>query len=317
MKTYKRVGFTLVELLVVIAIIAILIGLLLPAVMRVREAGGRTRCLNNMKQMGIAFHAAHDEYGRFPPGLIKNYWWSVIHPSIKRPKPMPPPWNDMTKYEDYWSWMVFLLPYLDHNPIYSTVDFKIRSYDQEIGSYPLRLYQCPWDARGDMFYNNGSRNLYLSGYMGVNVTNQFKYDGLLCANSAISIGHIQDGASNTMLVGERPPSTTGWWGWWAGGYGDWPYVGTNDVVLGVAEEAYPIGFPNAPLYPTWKGGPMFVPEQIRSGSYNDENSNHRWHFWSSHQGGTNFLFADASARFITYNESPAVIKAMATHSGND
>src|SRR5205814_8992030 len=101
----RRRGFPLIELLVFIAIIAVLIGLLLPAVQKVREAAARTKCMNNLKQIGLALHNYHGTLGQFPPGYVAT-------------NPGPGLSDD---HGPGWGWAALLLPYLEQDPLYGQI----------------------------------------------------------------------------------------------------------------------------------------------------------------------------------------------------
>src|SRR5579863_3686391 len=107
----KRGGFTVVELLVVIAIITILIGLLLPAVQKVREAANRTSCLNNLKQIGLAMHHYHDTLGSFPAGYLCRVW---PDPLVTAPG---------------WGWAALLLPFVEQSPLHNQIRFDLAVED--------------------------------------------------------------------------------------------------------------------------------------------------------------------------------------------
>ncbi len=162
-----RRGFTLIELLVVIAIIAILIGLLLPAVQKVRSAAARAQCQNNLKQMGLAMHNYHDVYHAFPPAFAK--------PSL-------------------WGWAVWLLPYVEQDNLYAALDPTHTNLTlNALTTKPLKVYTCPADPSQEVhpYYGGFAKSDYA-------VSEQVSDGG-----SNINILTITDGTSNTLMIGER------------------------------------------------------------------------------------------------------------------
>src|SRR5437016_5586173 len=149
----RRCGFTLIELLVVIAIIAILIGLLIPAVQKVREAAARAQCANNLKQIGIAAHNYHDVNKRFPPAMMvaalgaKNTWGATPYTN-----------NPSSAYRNPGfgpNWAVFLLPYVEQDNLFKLVSKNIDNFmpskgtDQGwrvIATQSIPTFLCPSDS---------------------------------------------------------------------------------------------------------------------------------------------------------------------------
>src|ERR1700689_3836689 len=130
----NRRGFTLIELLVVIAIIAVLTGLLLPAVQKVREAAARGKCTNNLKQIGLALHSYHDANLVFPSGYVDG-----------NTNPSSTPDNDVGPG---WGWAAYLLPYLEQGDLFNQINFNVGvgvGVNTQVSMTQLAVYQCPSD----------------------------------------------------------------------------------------------------------------------------------------------------------------------------
>jgi prepilin-type N-terminal cleavage/methylation domain-containing protein len=230
----RRGAFTLIELLVVIAIIAVLIGLLLPAVQKVREAAARIQCGNNLKQIGLAALDYHSAHQVLPPGVLMH-------------KANVPPWNSANPYADsYTSCLVFLLPYIEQDNIYRTINPVDLDPNQQPGGWwnrefgvaqaHIKTYECPSDnpytgglnvfavmTCGDAIPPPPGSDLYgasfgpggsvdtlgatnyasNAGYIGdVSDPGAVAYRGPYYANSNTKITEITDGTSNTIGFGE-------------------------------------------------------------------------------------------------------------------
>lgn len=285
-----RRAFTLIEVLVVIAIVGVLIGLLLPAVQKVRAAAARMACQNNLKQIALAAHNYESGVTAFPPGLT----------IAKKGEPYP-----------YSGWLARLLPQVEQGPLWEA---SVAAYAARpnfpftlphLGIMtPVATYSCPADSRQSEIRNtHQGLRAAVSGYLGVLGTDYTKTDGVLYRGSRTRFTDVRDGASNTLLAGERPPTPDFWLGWWyASGSSD----GSGDTALGVRE----VNGGHDPYTADCPAGP----DHFRPGKVEEQCD--AFHFWSLHAGGANFAFCDGSVRFLTY-EADAVLPALATRAGGE
>lgn len=203
-----RRGFTLIELLVVIAIIAILIGLLLPAVQKVREAASRMQCQNNLKQMGLALHNYHDSVKSFPPAVADTTPPLLAGPATNSDS-RDPGWGP--------TWQVLILPYIEQDALYKQWNFSLGAQNNpQVTSVPVNIYICPSDTKrppnllnaNGLVHNMARGNYGINGGAGLgennNVFNNNHRRGLTHFRQrfAAGVSDVKDGTSNTVAVTE-------------------------------------------------------------------------------------------------------------------
>jgi prepilin-type N-terminal cleavage/methylation domain-containing protein/prepilin-type processing-associated H-X9-DG protein len=292
-----RRGFTLIELLVVIAIIAVLIGLLLPAVQKVREAAARMSCANNLKQIGLGLHNYHGTYERFPAGFVSAA-----------------PATNADGTGPGWGWAAQLLPFVEQDNLAKTIDFSkdiAHSANAAARVKPISVYLCPSDTPvGPTFTvktGGGTAicDVAFANYVGVGGTFEVSNfpdtnTGVLVRNKGFRVTDITDGSANTIFVGERTglksPQTT-----WVGA--------VTGARIPPLNPTYDVELP--PVLCTTNTGTAADGRVPNNPLDHVEDTNSR------HPGGVNFLYGDGSVRFLRQSIDPATWVAIGTRAGGE
>lgn len=304
MRISTRRGFTLIELLVVIAIIAILIGLLLPAVQKVREAAARMSCQNNLKQLGIGMHSYHGAFGTLPPGQPLGYYaagWPFGQPDKNRS-----------------CWAGYLLPYIEQDNMAA----QLRAYlqgtaggytlNQPFSTIPIKTFICSSDPNGVKIsaLGQGVHTNYVvchgTGYATPTADPRgLNLNGMFYGQSAVKLEAVQDGTSNTLMFSELLNTQD---------------TATHDI-RGRVWNSVHAGTSFSTLYPpntTVGDNPMgyCVPgPQTPCGSASQTNA-----FVSArsgHTGGVNAALSDGSIRFFSNTITPTLWLGMGSRNGGE
>jgi prepilin-type N-terminal cleavage/methylation domain-containing protein/prepilin-type processing-associated H-X9-DG protein len=295
-----RRGFTLIELLVVIAIIAILIGLLLPAVQKVREAAARMQCSNNMKQLGLALHNHHDTVGIFPPSATSQ--------------PFHPGWAPLH------GWGTFVLPFIEQDNVYKLYQWTSNwntAVNQPAVTIPVKTFLCPSAPGGRMDMAPPSTvpagpwqaapcDYTATTRIGQNAINAGfvspapgDINGVMVTNQRLRIADILDGTSNTIALGEDAGRPQRWRA------GRLITAQAGNTAAGWADRNNLI----APVGALADGSARLGPCPMNCTNDNE--------LYSFHTSGINVALADGSVRYVRASITLTMLASLITRSGGE
>jgi prepilin-type N-terminal cleavage/methylation domain-containing protein/prepilin-type processing-associated H-X9-DG protein len=298
-------GFTLIELLVVIAIIGILIGMLLPAVQKVRDAAASSTCKNNLKQLGLAMHNYESATGVFPAGQPLGYYSTTWYTDVG------------TRNHDRSCWVLPILPHVEQDAMYNQAQTWIATttsltLNAPFAKIPLKAFTCPSDPNSpkNSSLGQGVHTNYLACHGNEPSTTTadprgLNRNGVFYGMSKVRIAGISDGASNTVLLSEILVS---------------PDTGTHDIrgriwnsihagstfstiyppnsTVGDNPQGYCVAIPKAPCGAQSTIGAFVL---ARSG----------------HSGGVNACYGDGSVRFVSNSITPSTWFAVGSRAGGE
>ncbi len=290
-------GFTLIELLVVVSIMGVVFGLLLAGVQKVREAAARTQCVNNLKQIGLALLNYHEAFRLFPPGYVSK------HDAA----------GDDTG--PGWGWAAFILPQMEQQNLFTTIRFDQNIADPVNSAarvQPIKTYICPSDSvpatwTATQYTLTGAPIAPICDVASASYIGNFGItepgvngEGIFCRGSPIAITDIKDGASLTMMAGERS------------------FRWCQATWVGSVTNAGMVPPPGSPaLGGEWNASGFVLGHTFEGSGGPGSPGTEVNGFASQHPGGSNFLFADGHVQFLQTSMNHQVYKALSTRAGGE